>query len=172
MGYVLLNTFKKPGKWLVRSGTLHASKEYKGFDKHIDFANQFMELLEATKPDFVVFEGYAYGGFQIVPAATTGTLFRYACYGVTPFCEVAPTSLKSFVCGAGSGKKNKDKIMLEVYKRWGFEGTDDECDAYGLAMFGIAATSQVDMPKASLQSVQTWKGKHVDTLKELLNATQ
>ena len=29
--------------------------------------------------------------------------------------------------------------MIEVYKMWGFEGTDNECDAFAIAAMGLYA---------------------------------
>lgn len=53
-----------------------------------------------------------------------------------PFVLVAPTSLKKFV--TGSGKGDKDKMMMSIFKDYGFEGLDDnEADAFALAACGL-----------------------------------
>ncbi|MCX5318137.1 hypothetical protein [Streptomyces sp. NBC_00154] len=45
---------------------------------------------------------------------------------------VAPTSVKKFV--TGSGRADKDKMLLAVYMRWQFEAPNhDVADAYTLA---------------------------------------
>ena len=45
---------------------------------------------------------------------------------------VAPTTLKKFVTGKGSAKK--ELMLLNVYKKWGMEFSDNNsADAYGLA---------------------------------------
>jgi hypothetical protein len=50
---------------------------------------------------------------------------------------VAPTSLKKFVTGSGTAKKNE--ILLGVYKKYGVEFTDDNAaDSYGLAQIAKA----------------------------------
>ena len=51
------------------------------------------------------------------------------------FYIVAPMTLKKF-CNSSKGK-GKNKIMLEIYKRYGVEFEDDnQTDAFGLAMIG------------------------------------
>jgi crossover junction endodeoxyribonuclease RuvC len=52
-------------------------------------------------------------------------------------CLVAPLQLKKFVTGKTTAKK--DDMKLHVYKRWGFETSDDNvADAYGLARLAQA----------------------------------
>lgn len=53
--------------------------------------------------------------------------------------EISATSLKKFACGKGNA--TKDVIMLEVYKRWGFDcnGDNNLADAYVLARMVRAA---------------------------------
>ena len=54
-----------------------------------------------------------------------------------PFILVAPGALKKFV--AGKGNAEKDKMILEVYKRFGIEAADNnQADAIGLAYIGAA----------------------------------
>lgn len=54
-----------------------------------------------------------------------------------PFLIVAPTTLKKFI--TGSGKGDKDMMMMSVYKNYKFESMDNnECDAYSLAVCGLA----------------------------------
>lgn len=53
---------------------------------------------------------------------------------------VAPTTAKKFATGSGKGDKNQ--VLLAIYKRWGVEFADDnEADAFVLAQFagGLAA---------------------------------
>ena len=58
-----------------------------------------------------------------------------------PFIIVAPPSLKKFV--TGSGKAQKDQMMLETYKRWNVTFMDNNlCDAHGLAQLASAAMGE------------------------------
>lgn len=88
--------------------------------------------------DLVVIEGYALGNRNsLVTLVEIGTLIRSFLHeNGRPFVIVAPTQLKKFVLGRGSGKK--DEMRLGVYKRWGFEHSSDNIvDAYGLAAIGL-----------------------------------
>jgi Holliday junction resolvasome RuvABC endonuclease subunit len=69
-----------------------------------------------------------------------------------PYIEISPNGLKKFVTGKGSGKK--EVIMLEAYKRWGIEGTNDEVDAYCLAMVGLAYHGHITMPKVNMEALK------------------
>lgn len=79
-------------------------------------------------------EGYAFGNkFTLVPLVEAGTTIRLALNECqVPWLEVAPTSLKKFATGSGNTKK--EMILMQVFKRWGFEGhTHDQADAFVLA---------------------------------------
>jgi crossover junction endodeoxyribonuclease RuvC len=57
----------------------------------------------------------------------TSFLSNYINFTVTP-----PTTLKKFV--TGSGKAKKEQMLLQTYKRWGVEFSDNNtCDAYCLS---------------------------------------
>lgn len=48
--------------------------------------------------------------------------------------QVAPATLKKYVTGNGSTKVGKSQMLLQVYKKWDVEFTDDNAaDSYGLA---------------------------------------
>lgn len=54
-----------------------------------------------------------------------------------PVVLVAPTSLKKFL--TGSGKGDKDMVMMSIYKNYGFEAMDNNtADSYGLSVCGLA----------------------------------
>lgn len=109
-----------------------------GFERLSAIAGEVMALYEKWKPKFVVIEGYAlYNVTSIIPVVEVGTVIRYFLWqeGASVY-ECNPSTLKKFVCGTGKAKK--DQMMLGVFKRWGYEGTDNQCDAVGLAMYGLA----------------------------------
>ncbi len=75
-----------------------------------------------------------------------------------PFIIVAPTTLKKFI--TGSGKGDKDKMMMEVYKNYGFEATDNnECDGYALAVCGLAllGKSSIKLNKSQIEVINLLK---------------
>ncbi|MEV6310025.1 hypothetical protein AB0M10_15670 [Streptomyces sp. NPDC051840] len=89
----------------------------------------------------IAFEGYAYGArYRREELGELGGIMRLALVQVWQpglLSTVAPTSVKKYV--TGSGRADKDKILLAVYKRWGFEAPDhDTADAYTLARIAAA----------------------------------
>lgn len=62
-----------------------------------------------------------------------------------PFVIVAPTSLKKFA--ALKGNVDKNVVMLEVFKRWGFSPDgSDIADAFVLTQIGLALCGQPTKP--------------------------
>lgn len=87
----------------------------------------------------VAIEGYSMGstnGREM--AGELGGAIRMLVWSMgLPFIEVPPTTLKAFVTGSGKGDKNR--MLLEVYKRWNFDASDDNvCDAFALAKYAEA----------------------------------
>lgn len=68
---------------------------------------------------------------------------------------VQPGSLKKFVTGNGGAKKNN--MLLAVFKKWGFETSDDNlADAYSLARVAMAVhtgTTELAYEKEALKPV-------------------
>lgn len=68
---------------------------------------------------------------------------------------VQPGSLKKFVTGNGAAKKNN--MLLAVFKKWGFETSDDNlADAYSLARVAMAVhtgNTELAYEKEALKSV-------------------
>ncbi len=92
-------------------------------------------------PDIVVIEGLAFmarNTTALVQLAGMNYIIRLILESANiPFAIVAPTSLKKFITGKGVGDKNI--ILMEIYKRYGHTFLDDnEADAFGLAMIGLA----------------------------------
>lgn len=106
-------------------------------DRALNLSDQLVRVVERIQPELIVFEGYGYSNqHTLVPLVEIGTVFRVICrlQGIK-FLEVPPTSLKKVVTGKGNAQK--DHIILEVFKRWGFEAaTNNIADAFGLAIVG------------------------------------
>jgi len=87
----------------------------------------------------IAMEGYAFGSQMANMLGELGGVVKLTLYktnkingGKYPMI-VPPTSLKKYVTGKGQGV-SKSQILLNVYKKWGVEFTDDNAaDSYGLA---------------------------------------
>jgi crossover junction endodeoxyribonuclease RuvC len=134
-----------------------------GFPRLKFFEDATAKLLSTYPPKLVVIEGYAHGGkFSNSFQYEIGTVIRMMMYKANiPWVDIPPTSLKSIITGGGAASKGK--MMLEVFKRWGFDAsTDNIADAYGLSRIGKAILGLDTLTKASMgkitkiESVQTY----------------
>ena len=110
------------------------------------------EVLNAT----VYMEGYSYNskGSVIATAEFGGLLRRTLVDEFGSVTEVAPATLKQFVC---KGKASKTMVIGEIVKRYGVTfATDDEYDAYALARLG-AVVEGLDRPANGKQAAAAEK---------------
>lgn len=120
--------FKAPGSHVDRLYWIseHLKKVFNGLASHADNIDVGME-------------GYAYGSIMANMAGELGAVVKLACYtsldqfhGKYPYI-IPPTMIKKYVTGKGTGVQ-KNQILLNVYKKWGVEFTDDNAaDAYAIA---------------------------------------
>jgi len=99
--------------------------------------------LQVVRPlqdgDLVVIEGLAF--MSKTPSALERTglwyLVRHYLWQERIQCvPVSPMSLKKFC--TGSGKAEKQHMLMHVFKRWGIEAADDnQADAYSLGRVGL-----------------------------------
>lgn len=123
----------------------------------VKIANTIMEkideILPDNGPDLVVIEGLAFmaQGTSLVQLAGLNYLTRILLEEFKwPFLIVAPTTLKKFITGSGKGEK--DMVMMSVYKNYGFEaGDNNEADAYSLAVCGLALLEKPLKPNTKAQ---------------------
>lgn len=95
---------------------------------------KFMHFVENTQPTHIAIEGYSFGSKQgREGAGELGGHLRWMLHKAGySFLIVPPLTLKKFVTGKGQGKK--EQMMLHAYKRWSYEGADNNaCDAYCLS---------------------------------------
>lgn len=126
-------------------------------ERIVSIAEQAVQKIdEFGDPTLVVIEGLAFmaQGTSLVQLAGLNYLTRILLAQFKwPFAIVAPTTLKKFI--TGSGKGDKDQMMMAVYKHYGFESLDNnECDAYSLAAVGLAVLGKplkpVTVPQAEV----------------------
>lgn len=101
--------------------------------------NKFVELASQADNVDVGIEGYAYSSQMANMAGELGAVVKLACFeifdefhGKYPYI-IPPTMLKKYITGKGTGVQ-KNQILLNVFKKWGVEFTDDNAaDSYGIA---------------------------------------
>jgi len=101
--------------------------------------DKFSELAAQADNVDVGIEGYAYSSQMANMAGELGAVVKLACYeifdefhGKYPYI-IPPTMLKKYITGKGTGVQ-KNQILLNVFKKWGVEFTDDNAaDSYGIA---------------------------------------
>lgn len=100
-------------------------------------------------PGTAYIEGYSFGSaFKREQLGELGGALRLVLIEAGwDVVVVPPTTLKKFVVGTGVAEK--DRMMLECFKRWGYSPTDNnDCDAYALRQLGLAHQGVADATKA------------------------
>lgn len=119
-----------------------------------DIIDVIKKTLQGKNPDLVVIEGLAFmaKGTSLVQLSGLNYLIRVLLVKNNwPFLIVFPTTLKKFI--TGSGKGDKDMIMMTLYKDYGHESLDNnEGDAYGLSVCGLALLGK---PLKKMTAAQT-----------------
>lgn len=133
-------------------------KKNTGIERLLSIYNHLFSLLSETNDvAHICMEGYAPGAkFGREQAGELAAIVKLAIYDYFDRFDdgygdlryptiVQPTSLKKFATGAGTAKKSG--MILAVYKKWGFETSDDNlADAFSLAMLARAVhTGNADL---------------------------
>jgi len=96
------------------------------------------KIVDKYSPKIAVIENLAFlaKGTSLTQLAGLSYFVRKLLIGENiPFYLVAPTTLKRFATGSGKGEK--DHMLLNAYKEFGIEGIDNnEADAAFLALLG------------------------------------
>lgn len=126
------------GLTVLEASELSSAKKFlHGVDRALNLSDQVSRVIERHNPELIVIEGYGYSNqHTLVPLVEIGTALRIVFRLMEKKFEVIPpTSLKKVITGSGVAKK--DHIILEVFKRWGYEAkTNNIADAFGLAIVG------------------------------------
>jgi len=116
-----------------------------------------VEFVRDNAVEVVCLEGYSYG--SNMPGHHTiveyGGLLRYKLLPHCAIYEVAPTTLKKFATGKGSGKKIG--MVSCLARRYGVDfRSDDEYDAFGLYLLamGVAGSAEPEN-QAQAQAIRT-----------------
>lgn len=131
---------------------------------HILFS--FQDVLDTLQLDrcghagLAYIEGYGFASQMAHALGELGGALKLALYeyGWT-IVNVPPSTLKKFVTGKGNAEK--DTMMLECFKRWGYSATDNnDCDAYCLRQFGLAHQGIAACTKAQAEcfkKLEVWE---------------
>jgi crossover junction endodeoxyribonuclease RuvC len=127
-----------------------------GLDRAINITTQVLELVHHHKPDRLVVEGFSLNtknASSIIPLVELGTLLRFSMkLDGLKWYDPRATELKKFVCGKGTA--NKEQVMLQVFKRWGYEAaTNNMADGYGLACMGLAQAGRLPGITLDMQKI-------------------
>lgn len=101
-------------------------------------------------PDLIVIEGFSFSskGRSVFDIAYLGWRIRedlesFRAEENIPWIEVPPTQLKRFATGVGTA--NKEIVMQQVLKRWGYEAPNNNlADSFVLAKIGEAYLGNID----------------------------
>lgn len=108
--------------------------ELRGVDRLMDIQTHLRSALYTYDIEDVAIEGYAFGSQMANMLGELGGMVKMTLreVGYYPLI-VPPTTLKKYVTGKGQGV-SKSQMMLQVYKKWGAEFSDDNAaDSYALA---------------------------------------
>lgn len=115
------------------------------FARYAKLAGYASSIVYRHQPSLVLIEGYSYGakGAATLSLAELGGVVRQRLLAhAMPVIEVPPSVLKKFATGRGNA--GKAEVVSALSKRYDREfRTDNEADAFALAMLGLVAMGVV-----------------------------
>lgn len=121
-------------------------KDISGMTRNQMIVTAVMEIVHQFHPDKIVIEGYSLNlknASSVVPLVELGGLLRFMLYldGLSWY-DPRASEVKQFVTGKGNSPK--EVVMMNVFKRWGFEAkTNNTADAYVCAAMGLAQANRL-----------------------------
>jgi len=115
---------------------------------------------------WVGIEDYAFARpFQMAPIGELGGVVRLHLFKAgLPYRLYTPQQVKKFCSGKGTSKKST--MILSVYKKWGFETTDDNiADALAIAKLTQAHYSVIN----NITPISAYLQYEQDTLNRIIN---
>lgn len=135
-----------------------APKTLKGMNRADYIACEVVTLIQKYTPKVICLEDYApkFMGSAIVNIEITA-VSKYMIYQLEyGYWKVPVGTLKKFVTGKGNAQK--DLMMKEVFKKWGFDTDNNNiADSFGLAMFGGALENAINCNKEVTKDLNTFK---------------
>ena len=124
---------------VTHSEVIKVPTKFRAIRRAVFINDAIIDIIHGYSPDIVNIEGYSlHSKFNLATMVEIGTIIRLGLHiTLDGYYEIPPTSLKKYV--SGKGNSPKDVMILECYKRFGFEtASNDIADAVGLAYFGLA----------------------------------
>jgi len=144
--------YRKTG---IETGLIKSNPSDTPLNRMIQIADSVAKTALGHYPrNLIVLEGFAYGrANQAHQMGGLGYIVREALQdNGFKWIDVAPSALKKFV--SGSGNANKDLVLKNVYKRFGFDTNDSNvADAVGLLYVGLAITNLWEPTTAEQRAV-------------------
>lgn len=140
------------GNTVIHGEEVYFSKERR-WPRVQSIVARVMESVQHYKPDIIVIEDLFIGhASSAIVLAEIHCVLRYFLWQEDiPHITVPATSLKKWL--TGTGKAQKDSMMMEVYKQTGYTPeTNNVADAVALGMYGLAYLGQ---PAKLSQQVKT-----------------
>lgn len=155
-GLVLLRESGTRVPDVVKAWEIKPTGSTNGLERAINITTSIMEIIQEYHPDKIVVEGFSLNtknASSIIPLVELGTLIRFSMkLDGLKWYDPRATELKKFVCGKGTA--NKEQVMLQVFKRWGFEApTNNLADGYGLACMGLAQAGRLPGITLDMQKI-------------------
>lgn len=157
---VSLMSSRGKNKFKVEEADVFVNKEEDPVKRGSYIADMVLEFIKPTHRRLnesgvqICIEGYGFARTSnLEPTFCIGTLLRYKLwqYGFK-YTNVSPNSLKKLV--TGHGNCNKNVIMKELYKNWEIDtDNDNQADAHGLALFGLAMHDLIKVPKTNYEAI-------------------
>jgi len=140
-GIVVINKDEPNLTEPLRAYDIKPDKKLTGIDRSVAIVTEIMRFVTFYKPAFVVIEGYSLNlrnSSSVIPLVELGGLLRFMLrVEKISWLDPRASELKKFVTGKGNAQK--DMVILNVYKKWGFDAANNNiADAYVLAMMGLA----------------------------------
>ena len=128
--------------------------DLRGVQRLDDIHDHLIKSLSVYEINDVAMEGYAFGSQMANMLGELGGMVKLALYKMGHYpVIIPPTVLKKYVTGKGQGV-SKSQIMLNVYKKWGAEFSDDNAaDSYALAHIA-AGYATLSYEKEIYQKIQ------------------
>ena len=138
------------GEWEITAPKLD------GIARHKYIVTKVMTLLHQFEPDQIVVEGYSLNfknAASVVPLCEIGGILRLMLVlDKLTWLDPSAGELKGFATGKGNSPK--EIVMLNVYKRWGFEASSNNvADAYVLACMGLAKSNHLPGITKEMQKI-------------------